>query len=167
MIDTCLVCTQALEILAEQALACGVDLPERRYITPGNPSEAAWDCASVIVGVERVASGMSEVSNLGAGVTGPSAMAWTWPNVTVTLLIVRDCVPVLNEQGTPPDAADIDAAGRQTLQDLGLLVRTCTRLAQPDRLAANTRTVTVGGAETRGPDGGFAAAVAQFVVSGE
>jgi hypothetical protein len=106
----------------------GLSLPERQHLAPGNPALIAWDCPQLTVAVGGTALGVMEgVPAIPDPIPGPMAgLQLRWAGFAVAL--VR-CTPALNDQGEPPSAAELDAAGGEAMRDCGALSSMMTHLA--------------------------------------
>lgn len=137
----------------------GWPLPGRRLITPGQP---AWDCEQVTVHVETVVGhgGDPMIETVEARLAHP---AFAMRAAMIAVSIIR-CVPVINDQGYPPHAADEQAAASDILRD-------AVRVWEAFRLAVRAGDLPGCGAagfvgwESVGPEGGFAGGTARFRVS--
>lgn len=92
-----------------------IPLPDLRYVAPGPYLSVSFDCDQVVVAIDGVARGEPNEP-----VTGYVRIA---PNsVTVTVAIIRLCMPTSKSENPPP-AADQANAAALTMADLDLLWR--------------------------------------------
>lgn len=111
----------------ETLLACAVstlsDVPQRAFVAPGE--EVAWDCEQVWVRVVGIAPRYSQTRQATATVCGP--VGWT---VRVGVGAIR-CVAGMNDQGTPPNSAQVNADGASMTQDMLELMKAIECCDQP------------------------------------
>lgn len=93
----------------------GADLPDRRLVTPGQPS---WDCAGCYVQAER---GFRIEQNLAVEVAEPhlARAGHAMGAVTLAVTVLR-CLPVVMSSGTRatlPSTADEEAVAETVLSD--------------------------------------------------
>lgn len=99
----------ARNVLDVVAAALGSDAPERRYVTTGQP---AFDCEQLVVSIDRI---LGHQGNPGVE-TNDVVRCLTMRAVELSVWTCR-CVPVVADDGTPPPAEEIDAAGLEVAQD--------------------------------------------------
>lgn len=106
------VADDVLDALVAGYVAQGVDLPDRQLVTPGLP---AWDCDMLAVQVERE---FSYSGNLAQEVIEPltQGVAFAMRGAQLGITLVR-CVPVPDEEGNPPTAANEQASAELILTD--------------------------------------------------
>lgn len=129
----------------------GVDLPERRYVSPGLP---AWDCEQLTVFAERTDPNAGDVT---AAIPNPMlpAAGYSLRTATVSIELAR-CVPTLTDDGAFPDEVDIDASSQILYADHSLLMQAVIAGVRSNELP-RLHTVALGGWEVIGPEGGFVA----------
>jgi hypothetical protein len=153
---------QAEGLLAEVVAfydANDVELPDRRIIAPGAPGQIAWDCDQVSVALAGVTTGsaagqVNVAPQLGAmaGVGLPRFATWS-------VQVIR-CTPNPDEDGNPPPAEKLNAAGAWGLVDVGLLSQCFVLMAataistQRDWLPIGG-TINAGQVASLGPQGGY------------
>ena len=148
----------------------GVDLPERRIPVPGAPGVVAWDCEQVTVCLGAVAT-PGTPSGGGGPITpqlGSVAGMGLVRLATWAVCIVR-CTPTMGDDGEPPPAEELGAAGLAMLDDVGLLSQCMSLLAGSppgsyDWLPIGG-TINAGSVTTLGPEGRFAAVEASVTIS--
>jgi hypothetical protein len=154
------------EVVAFYA-ANGATLPDVQAVVPGSPGNVAWDCEQVTVALAGITTGSGQGAlplpqhGAPAGVALPRMATWS-------IQVVR-CSPTPDEEGQPPGATELAAAGALALADGGLLSQCLVELAalQPGaRLWLPIGGVINAGAVTSlGPDGGFQAMEATVTLS--
>ena len=86
----------------------------RRYVSPGRP---AYDCEQLTVAVWTL--GEADTVVAGPMAAGKRHMSGRVNLVGFLITVLRDCVPVLNEeQSGPPDADKIQASAKLVDQDV-------------------------------------------------
>lgn len=83
--------------------------PARNYVTVGLP---AFDCAEVVVGVDRMLGHLGDPSVEQNQALRCLAMR----AVELSVWVIR-CVPVLTNQGTPPTPEHLDTSAQVVLRD--------------------------------------------------
>lgn len=167
LIDIPAVAERLLDAVSTIAGREGVDLPSRRYITPGISGQEAWDCDQVVVGLVTLApnlaaAGATEPVGLAGG--GHGAIAGL-PAIQLRVEIVR-AVPTVSDDGTPPAAALEHAAGLRALQDAALLHAVRAHLVDGAVLTDGEPVdLRSGPIVPTGPDGGYAGVAMSVAVT--
>lgn len=106
-----------LDRVVEAAVAAGIELPERRYVTTGG---AVYDCAQVTVSSNSVSMGLAGDPNIPPGY-GPCAPGWT---SAFELAIIRPASEApRGRRGTvAPDVSCIEADTERASADASVLV---------------------------------------------
>lgn len=133
----------ALETLYAQE---GVELPDRRYWTIGEP---AADCEQAVFAVQQAFVGFPGAPSEPTRCDGPRGL-------TFSLQILR-CVPVANSRGNAPEAAAIQEASVLPTVDMELMLDLVPSL---DPLNMGV----VSFVDVIGANGGFHGAVATYTV---
>lgn len=122
-----------------------IDLPERQYVTAG---EVAFDCDQLVTSVGALTTGKLSADYQGAPHPGEI------PIGGITVVLVRKCQPIPDEEGQAPSAEAIESASAALLPDGDLLVRTF--LKKPHKtLGGVCSAVKVLSCAAYGPSGGF------------
>lgn len=141
--------------VAELEAVPGFQMPERRYVAPGQI--AVWDSEQLVVNLQELPRGQPEQPTNAAGWPIPTVL-----NARFALQIVRS-VPSLENEGISesmvPDETELNTAGVQFVNDAqqlslaGLAVQAAwatNNIAGPGQFA-------LGPCMPLGPEGGFAA----------
>lgn len=98
------------QVVAKFALAPTLPkVPERKYVTIGIP---ALDCEQLVVSIDRI---VGHQGNIGVEDNNP-VRCLTMRAVELSVWIVR-CVSVVKDDGTPPEAAQLDAEAAEIAMD--------------------------------------------------
>jgi len=165
MPDFWVVARRLLAAVEESAATLGFDLPARRYVTPGVSGGEAWDCEQVVVGAVSVNPGIASAAagQLGALMRVPAGGV-VIADITLRVEIVRD-VPVMEDDGNPPDADDITNAAEAAFKDLAVLRDVVVRIQRDALLTDGVRaTMLVSAITPTGPQGGLAGVALQIAV---
>lgn len=134
-------------------------LPDRRLVTPGLP---AYDCAMLAVHVERIYPvGGDLVTEAIPQLEGE--VAFTMRAMTIAAYLLR-CIPVLNNDGSPPAADVEEAAAADILRDPVLMWRALLNAISEGGLPG-CGGVAWEGWETITPEGGLGGGLLRFRVS--
>lgn len=165
----------AIDVVAGRILECvvdyfaeaGVDLPPRRFVAAGEPRGIVWDADQLTVTCNGIGLGSVEA---------PASALQLGPEVTRTLrhavfevMLVRR-VPVQQSaqdpKAAPPDAAQMDAAGRAQMRDVGVMSGAIIRAAsEAGRVLSSGTGVIIGPSEPVGPSGGLVGTAAAFTAT--
>jgi hypothetical protein len=143
------------------------ELPDRRFIAPGNPQLIAWDCEQLFVALTGIGIGPAPDSPVQSPRQGGPVSAFNVRHAIFSIQLVR-CTPTVPENGNAayPPADQIDAAGAQSMRDAGLLsdavVLMCSQLSKV--LPPGTH-VQAGLTSSLGPEGGYHANEATVAVT--
>lgn len=138
-------------------VAQGVDLPDRRYVTLGEPAhdlgpEAGTDCAGqVTVSMDFIGSGLPGAETSDSNQTRGCTIT---DFVSYTIELVR-CVPTLENDGTPPSLTDLDDSALDLSID-GYLLRRSIHNAWSSGVFCNCQDIAIGRLEVISPRGGVA-----------
>jgi hypothetical protein len=140
--------------LVDYFAAAGVALPERRYVAPGTPGLIAWDCEQVVISLSQVGLGAAEDYAMRTPQMGsPAGLLVRYASWSIQL--VR-CTPTQDDEGNPPPAEDIAAAGLASLVDVGLLSQFVTNTGEnPPFWADGPGNVRGGAVVPIGPAGNY------------
>jgi len=135
---------ELLDAVIDAATAHGIALPDRQVIADG---AVAWDCPLVAVALPTITRG-----TVGADVSTRNRPSDTY--VAEYRLWVLRWVPTPNDDGSPPSAAKVTAAGKALMDD-GFLLTVGVRpyLAEIGKACAS---LAAGPATAQGPEGGLA-----------
>lgn len=136
--------------------AASVELPDRRYVAPGNPQLIAWDCEQLVVALTGIGWGASPESAGGSVKPGSQMSVQGVRHAVFSIQLVR-CTPVSTSTRTPwPPPEEIQAAGEKFMRDAGILSQALvTMVAElresltPDRSGL----VEAGALTSLGPEG--------------
>lgn len=150
------VSSEADELLAaveQHFSAAEVPLPERRCLVPGAPRDFAWDCEQVTVSLQGIGWGPATASAPTAPRTGTPASVMSVRHAVLAVQIVR-CTPQMTDGGHPPEAEELDTAGRDFMRDAGLLSQSLvTYVSQAAKRLERVASVEAGAVEPIGPSG--------------
>lgn len=153
--DRLIKCCRALRDVVVQYYATeGLDLPSRRYVSPGVP---AWDCDQFVVYVERNTSGTVNAEDTSA------IDCLVVRSATIVAEIAR-CVPKVEQAGDQvvvPTPEEEEAAAELVLTDPMALVNAAVQ-GYRDGSLAGCKGLAVVEWEALGPDGGFAGGRQRF-----
>lgn len=116
-----------------------IEVPTRRYIADG---EVAYDCAQLTVEVVRFVIGTPTQEYAGAARQGEVLSA------DLQVALIRDCAPIVSDDGVP-SAAAIEEHAVQILLDGHRLAGTFLRHPKPEGCPR----VKVGACQRYGPEG--------------
>lgn len=100
--------------------ANGVELPERRYVTAGDPNLVAWDCEQLVICLADLGWGRATDATQLSPSFGKSASVNAMRHATYAVILVR-CTPHIGDDAQPPSAEVLNAAGVGLMADAGLL----------------------------------------------
>jgi hypothetical protein len=140
-------------------------LPDRRLVVAGSSSEVAWDCEQLTVALAAVGWGSSPEMGQGTVPFGTAAGAMAVRYVLYSVQLVR-CTPVPDEDGEPPSAEELMAAGLSFQRDAGLLSQALVMAASRLRPHLPRGAVVQAGAiQPVGPQGEYVGMEGEFIVS--
>jgi hypothetical protein len=145
-----------LDGLSNQLVEQGISLPEVVYLAPGY--EIPFDCEQLTVHLTRIISNYS-----GTDTPFPQPHATLMQSAEFFATMVR-CVPVVQDDGSMPNPAELTTAARLLMGDARAIKRGFEKLAQKHIVVPRNVPVTVGPLNTIGPSGGFAAVTCSFTV---
>lgn len=128
-------------------------LPDRQYVHAG---QVAYDCEQVVVTVERGFFGLAHQEQVEV------VDCLLMRSAVIAAHVVR-CVPVTEEGGDPPPAADLDAAALELTGDTIRVTNALSAAHRAGNLGA-CKSLAFEGIDIVGPEGGLAAAVVRFRV---
>lgn len=129
-------------------------LPDRQYVSDGT---VVWDCESLVVIVNSTFGTDSDVAveqiiQMGMGFALRAAQ--------IGVLLLR-CVPVVNDEGEPPTAEEIDGSANVILRDSIALMNVLVA-AQTAGELATCQGLAFERWASQGPTGGFGGGLLQF-----
>lgn len=143
----------------------GWDLPPRCYLTAGDPMAAAADDAHLLVGLDRILPGASDVTARGGALLS-KGLGSVNMNRAVYLVRLMWCIAVPSDDGDIPSAATLNADGVRLLRDPGRLLTALIDWRENEPLTASGNgLVTIGQVDTLGPGGGMAGCTATVTIS--
>lgn len=119
-------------------------LPGRRYVHAGL---VAFDCEQLVVTVGPAFRGQPAAPS---PIENRPGDLWA---IQLGVLLLR-CVPTLTDQGTPPSADELNAAGRELSIDARILTIGLTPKLKESPFDVCTLVAT-GNLDAQGPEGGF------------
>lgn len=138
--------------------AADIELPDRRYVAPGNPQLVAWDCEQLVVALTGIGWGAAPDAATGSVKPGTQASALGIRHAVFSVQLVR-CTPVSKDNRTPwPPPEEIHASGLRFMQDAGRLSQALvTVVAELRQSIAQDRSglVEAGVLTSLGPEGGY------------
>lgn len=147
-----------LALVVDTADEVGYTLPARQYVAAGTPGSEAHDCpeGQVTVALAQVGGNLSISQADGAGMSGePSGVPLSSATYVVQIAIPH---PVLDDDGNPPPAEDLAAAGAAAMDAAWVLKlvrdRVMGEAALTDGVPGGVRLSPVA---PSGPAGGLAA----------
>lgn len=169
-LDLVEVASGLLTNVEEHFAAAAVDLPVRRYLVPGDPAQAAWDCEQVTVSMQGV--GWGPVPDLASQSPkiGIHASVASVRHVVLVVEIVR-CTPSVQQSRSGntllPSVEDMDESGRASMRDAGLLSQAIVRYASRVRQIIDKESglVQPGAVQPVGPAGGFVSNAGTLAIS--
>lgn len=137
-------------------------LPERQYVSGGEPTAVAWDCEQLTVTLEGIGWGIAEES-YPVTMQANNNRGLAQRHAVYDIELVR-CVPDTSTiRNGVPEASALNLWGMGILRDMGLLSQATVAFSNTLRkLGAVVRPGIVAPA---GPSGGFVGSVCQFYVS--
>lgn len=136
---------QVLDAVERHYDHVSVDLPDRRYVSDGQP---AWDCEQCVVYVERVFPGLSDMELPQAIDPAGVRSARLWVEV------VR-CTPTLDDAPTYPSPTEIESNAMLVLAD-SVLTWQAIRVAQQAGDLGACHSLVLDDWQALGPAGGYA-----------
>lgn len=124
------------------------ELPERQYVIVGTP---AADCEQVTVAVERTYAHTGDVAL--EQIVSVSTNVAFMRAVALSVGVIR-CVPVQDDKGDPPAAAEIDRSAQEITADADAVLE-CLIVAQTNGELAGCGSLAFEGWDTYGPEGGL------------
>ncbi|MDN5931175.1 MAG: hypothetical protein L0I24_08945 [Pseudonocardia sp.] len=151
-------------LITHWAAAPKATLPPRRMIAPGSARGIAWDGEGLAVSLGGIGVGAAPSQEAGTPRTG-NPVAQVLRHAVFVVQLVR-CTPESHNGVTPPDAAEVTAAGLSLMRDAGLLSQALTEIASPVRSELGPGgLVVVGAVDVLGPQGGLAAVEATLTAT--
>lgn len=143
-------------------VSSGRDLPERQYVSGGEPTAVAWDCEQLTIAVTGIGWGVAEES-YPVTMQGNNNRGLAQRHVVYAIELVR-CVPDTStiRNGTP-DMDTLNMWGMGILRDMGLLSQ--ATVAYSNTLRQAGAVVRPGIVSPVGPSGGFVGSVCEYYVS--
>lgn len=132
----------------------GILIPEVAYLAPGN--EIVWDCEQFTMHMTRIIGGYPGVDS---PVPQPHALLMNSAEFFATM--VR-CIPVPNDQGEPPDAAEVATAAQGLMRDARAIRRGFEMIDQQHLVVPRNVPSSVGQVNSIGPSGGYAGVAGSF-----
>lgn len=133
------------------------ELPDRRYVAPGNPQLIAWDCEQLVVALTGVGWGASPEAAAGSVKPGTQMSVQGVRHAVFSIQLVR-CTPVSKDTRTPwPPPEEIQAAGVAFMKDAGVLSQALVTLVAELRQSLaldRSGSVEAGALTSLGPEGG-------------
>lgn len=143
----------------------GWDLPPRRYLSAGSPMAAAADDAHLLVGLDRILPGSSDVSNR-AGALLSKGLGAVAVARAVYMVRLMWCVTGLSDEADIPTAAALNADGARLMRDPGRLLTALIAWRENESLLeSHNGLVTIGQVDTLGPAGYLAGCAATVTLS--
>lgn len=140
-----------LETVRDHYAAGGVALPERQHLVAGDPREFAWDCEQLTVSLQGIGWGPATDSGSRSVRTGSPASVGATRHAILAVTLVR-CTPMMSDDGTPPSATALDAAGREFMRDAGLMSQSMvTYVSSATKRLDRVASVEAGTVEPMGP----------------
>jgi hypothetical protein len=156
-----------LAAVQEHYADASVALPDRQYVAAGDPSQLAWDCEQLTVGIQGIGWGQAPSAGTAAPKMGTQISASAVRHAIFIVALVR-CTPTDPEDPDTglPSEADLHAAGLEYMRDMGLLsqalVVACARVRAG---LSRSSLVEAGAVNPDGPSGGFHGMSAQIAVT--
>jgi|SRR5215831_15391311 len=147
--------TKLLDLVKQQLTTAGVVLPDRVYVAPG--VDLALDCEQLTVHLSRI------ISNFQGQDTPYPVMTHKLLRKSAEFYVtLARCVPSMNDDGSPPPVADMDAAASVVMKDMRELRRALEQIEHQHLMMPINVPVTIGPATTIGPLGGIAASQVSY-----
>jgi len=147
-----------------------IPLPTRRYVAAGDPGSQVWDCEQLVVSLAGV--GFGPAQDAAPPVTpraGSPAGVMSVRHVVFNIALVR-CIPgPTGRNATPPEVADLQAAGDRYMTDAGVLSQALVRWAARTRTSVlpndGASSVQLGVIEPGEASGGFVGMAGAAIVT--
>jgi len=145
-------------------------LPERRYVSAGDPGSQAWDCEQLVISLAGVGFGPAQDAAPPATPrAGSPASVMSVRHAVFNIALVR-CMPgPTGRSATPPSVAALQAAGDQFMTDAGVLSQSLVRWASRARAGIlsgdNMASVQLGVIEPGEISGGFVGLSAAAIIT--
>jgi hypothetical protein len=141
------------------AQSSAAPLPERRYVSAGDPGSQAWDCEQLLISLAGVGFGPAQDAAPPATPrAGSPASVMSVRHAVFNIALVR-CMPNPTGRATTPTVAALQAAGDQFMTDAGVLSQALVRWASRARAGIlsgdNMASVQLGVIEPGEVSGGF------------
>lgn len=134
----------------------GAALPANRYVANGAVAYDFCDLLAVQLLPARTGT---------PGLPIPAVVdATTTLNVDVAVHLIR-CAPVVDDEGSPPPASDIEANARVILADAWTMLQGVVAGLQAGTLLGTCARVLIASLDSYGPEGGAAGSVLRLNVS--
>jgi hypothetical protein len=145
--------------------ASRVELPDRRFIAPGDTRAVAWDCESVTVTCGGIlwGQGPGVSASVGRGTGNPVSVGARYAVFAVQ--IVRSTADVEHDGEDPPPPPALTKAGLAMMVDMGLLSQALVELAGKNGPLSRAGMATAGDVVPLGPSGMFAATEGHLAVT--
>lgn len=154
-----------LATVAEHFAAAAVPLPDRQCLVAGDPRQFAWDCEQLTVSLQGIGWGPASSAATTAPRTGSPASVMATRHAVLAVTLVR-CTPQMAEDGSPPSADELDAAGREFMRDAGLLSQAIvTYVSSATRRLDRVASVEAGVVEPVGPSATHHGLEAQLAIT--
>lgn len=141
-----------LDAVTDHFAAAGRELPDRQCVVAGDPRSFAWDCEQLTVSLQGIGWGPATSAAANSPRTGSPASTMSVRHVVLAVTLVR-CTPTPDEEGDPPDAAELDAAGRLFMRDAGLLSQAIvTYVSKAEQRLNRVASIEAGIVEPIGPN---------------
>lgn len=144
-----------LDLVQEQLTDMGVSVPDRVYVAPA--LDLAFDCEQLTVHLARIISNFQGQDTPYPVVTHAKLRK----SAELFVTLVR-CVPVMNDDGSPPSVDALQAAAGVQVNDMSCLRRAVEQIEHQHLLLPINVPATVGPAQSIGPLGGLAASQVMY-----
>lgn len=165
MIDALAPGQRMLDALVGHFTDRGWDLPARRYLSAGNPLNVAADDEHLMIGLDRLIPGSTDVSPRAGGWPSRGIGSVSIPRANYLVRLMW-CVTGSNEDALIPAAEHLHADAQRLLRDPGRLLDALYTWREQEPLATSPNAlVTIGQIDTVGPTGYLAGCAATVTIA--
>lgn len=140
-------------------------LPARRYVVAGDVTQVSWDCEQLVVGLAGIGWGTAPDTAMGSQKAGIGVFSRGVRHAVYSVQLVR-CTPTPGEDGEPPSAERLMAAGLRFQRDAGLLSQALVEIgARVEAGLSLGAQVQAGAIQPLGPQGDHVGMEGEFIVT--
>lgn len=144
-----------LSAMGDYFAANGVDLPDRQYITTGDPAIVAWDCEQLTVCLANIEWGRSRDATQFSPTFGKAASINAMRHAIYAVTLVRS-FPIITDNGGLPSTEVLNQAGLASMLDAGLMSQALVNFVAFGNPAIPIGcSIQAGSVQPLGPEGGL------------